>query len=230
MSRNLQRLIDRIAVIDEPRDKPDRPHLAYQRGAEADRERCLVKAFDDRAVIDHPDTTESRALRPGQQAILHVSQNLELLAQLLAEALLDRGRRPFEDIDVPSRAVVESKRRDPAKDVVRPEPIGDGGVETLALWVRAVQSAVFRNEDALDRAGEAVVAAGREVTEERSEGCALDRGDGGIARVHREIPDRSAKAEAIDELQGNRPSNGVDGNDLIVHLGVVDVPTLPGPK
>ena len=48
--------------------------------------------------------------------------------------------------------------------------------------------------------------------------------DGGIARVHREIPDRSAKAEAIDELQGNRPSNGVDGNDLIVHLGVVDVP------
>jgi hypothetical protein len=36
MSRSLQRLIDHVAVIDEPRDKPDRPHLAYQRGAEAD--------------------------------------------------------------------------------------------------------------------------------------------------------------------------------------------------
>jgi hypothetical protein len=36
MSRSLQRLIDHIAVINEPRDKPDRPHLAYQRGAEAD--------------------------------------------------------------------------------------------------------------------------------------------------------------------------------------------------
>jgi hypothetical protein len=36
MSRSLQRLIDHIAVIDEPRDKPDRPYLAYQRGAEAD--------------------------------------------------------------------------------------------------------------------------------------------------------------------------------------------------
>jgi hypothetical protein len=36
MSHSLQRLIDDIAVIDEPRDKPDRPHLAYQRGAEAD--------------------------------------------------------------------------------------------------------------------------------------------------------------------------------------------------
>jgi hypothetical protein len=36
MSRSLQRLIDDIAVIDEPLDKPDRPHLAYQQGAEAD--------------------------------------------------------------------------------------------------------------------------------------------------------------------------------------------------
>ena len=99
--------------------------------------------MDDRAVIDHTDTAESRAVRPGQQAILHVSQDLELLAQLLAEALLDRGRRPFEQVDVPSRAIVESKRRDPANDVVRPEPIGDGGVETLALWVRSVQGAVF---------------------------------------------------------------------------------------
>jgi hypothetical protein len=36
MSRSLKRLIDDIAVIDEPLDKPDRRHLAYQRGAEAD--------------------------------------------------------------------------------------------------------------------------------------------------------------------------------------------------
>jgi hypothetical protein len=36
MSHSLQRLIDDITVIDEPLDKPDRPHLAYQRGAEAD--------------------------------------------------------------------------------------------------------------------------------------------------------------------------------------------------
>ena len=36
MSCSLQLLVDDIAVIDEPRDKPDRPHLAYQRRAEAD--------------------------------------------------------------------------------------------------------------------------------------------------------------------------------------------------
>jgi hypothetical protein len=36
MSHSLQRLIDDIAVIDEPLDKSDRRHLAYQRGAEAD--------------------------------------------------------------------------------------------------------------------------------------------------------------------------------------------------
>jgi hypothetical protein len=36
MSRSLQRLIDDIAVIDEPRDKSDRPHFACQRKAEAD--------------------------------------------------------------------------------------------------------------------------------------------------------------------------------------------------
>jgi len=36
MSRSLRRLIDDIAVIDELRDKSDRPRLAYQRGAEAD--------------------------------------------------------------------------------------------------------------------------------------------------------------------------------------------------
>jgi hypothetical protein len=36
MSRSVQRLIDHIAVINEPRDKSDRPHLPYQRGAEAD--------------------------------------------------------------------------------------------------------------------------------------------------------------------------------------------------
>jgi hypothetical protein len=36
MSRNLKRLIDDVAVIDEPLDKPARRHFAYQRGAEAD--------------------------------------------------------------------------------------------------------------------------------------------------------------------------------------------------
>jgi hypothetical protein len=36
MSRSLQRLIDDVAVVDESHDKPDRPHLAYQRRAEAD--------------------------------------------------------------------------------------------------------------------------------------------------------------------------------------------------
>ena len=31
ISHGLQRLIDDITVIDEPLDKPDRPHLAYHR-------------------------------------------------------------------------------------------------------------------------------------------------------------------------------------------------------
>jgi hypothetical protein len=36
MSSRLQRLIDHIVVIDEPRDKSDWARLAYQRRAEAD--------------------------------------------------------------------------------------------------------------------------------------------------------------------------------------------------
>ena len=43
------------------------------------------------------------------------------------------------------------------------------------------------------------------------------------ARVHGHIPNLAAKTKAIDQVDGNRHRVRIDGDDLVVNFGIINV-------
>jgi len=77
-----------------------------------------VQALSDRAVDGETGAPKWYSARAGDQAVLHEGKNLELFAHLAAEAVVDCVLCPFEELGVPSRAVIKSDRWNSTEDVV----------------------------------------------------------------------------------------------------------------
>ncbi len=97
------------------------------------------------------------------------------------------------------------------------------GGQPLTLRIIATFRAVGGDEDALDRAGKAVVITQEQFAHQRSVGVVLNRGSQRDAGVHGDVPNRAAEAEAVDQVQGNGHVDRIDGQNLIMNLGIVDV-------
>ena len=66
-----------------------------------------MEALDDGAVDGEAGTPEFPAVRAGDQAVLDKREDLELLAHLASVTFADRFCRPFEQLGIPSWAVVQ---------------------------------------------------------------------------------------------------------------------------
>src|ERR1700743_452075 len=110
---------------------------------------------------------------------------------------------PRVQVRVPGRTVIESESRNPFQCVVRPVSIVEVSRESLTLSIIATFRAVGGDEDALNRASGAVIIAQQKLTHQWSVRVVLDRGRKGDTGVHRDVPNRAAEAEAVDQVQGN---------------------------
>src|ERR1700739_4690805 len=70
-----------------------------------------VKADNDRAGYRKTKTPKRFTTRTGKQTILHERQDIEFLAQLPSKSFIDRLLRPFEQIGIPDRAVIQRECR-----------------------------------------------------------------------------------------------------------------------
>ena len=135
---------------------------------------------------------------PSEQPVANKVENLELFTHLAPESLIDCTLGLFEQLGVPVRTIVESDGWNPAEDVVRPESISEIWRQTLPLWVVAATllGSIGADEDALDRAGEAVVVTQYEILHQRSERVVFNGSAQRDTCVHREIPDWMPEAES----------------------------------
>src|SRR5260370_41447140 len=76
-----------------------------------------VEALDNWAVDGETGTPKGYSTRPGDQAVLHKGKDLELFAHLAAEAGVDCVLCPFEELGVPSRAVIQRDRPVSTQDI-----------------------------------------------------------------------------------------------------------------
>ena len=134
-----------------------------------------IESKNDRAIDREAGASERAPVRTGNQAILNECQDLKFLPHLAPIAFVDCVLGPLEQLRIPSRAVVQSNCRYSADYVVGPEAVGQVRRQTLPLRVCAVVCAIGGNEDALNRAGEGVVAAQVKLCHQRSERVVLDR-------------------------------------------------------
>src|SRR5580704_9800811 len=135
-----------------------------------------VQPLSDRAVDGEAGAPKWYSARAGDQAVLHEGKNLELFAYLATEAVVDCVLCPFEELGVPSRAVIQRDRWNSTEDVVGAVTIRQIRRQALPLRIVAPSrlGAVRANENSLDRAGEAVIAAQMELRHQRSKGVVLD--------------------------------------------------------
>ena len=135
-----------------------------------------VEALDNWAVDGETGTPKGYSTRPGDQAVLHKGKDLELFAHLAAEAVVDCVLCPFEELGVPSRAVIQRDRRDSTEDIVGAVTVSQIGRQALPLRIVAPArlGAVRGDENSLDRTGEAVVAAQMKLLHQRGEGVVFD--------------------------------------------------------
>ena len=80
----------------------------------------LIEAFHDRAVNGEAGAPKWLSTGSGQELILHVGQNLELLTQLAPESVVNRILGPLEKICIPGRSVIESYGGEAAHGVIWP--------------------------------------------------------------------------------------------------------------
>src|SRR5690349_15487022 len=120
---------------------------------------CSIEALNNGAVDGEARAPEFPAVRAGDEAVLDEGEDLELLAHLASVAFADCVCRPFEQLGIPRRAVVQSIRWNASDDIIRPEAIGQIRRETLPLRIGAILRSVGRDKDTLDGAAEGVVTA-----------------------------------------------------------------------
>src|SRR5207244_522077 len=160
------------------------------------------------AAHDHGTGAAERcAVRPCDVAVSCQRQDAELLVLETAKALFDGVLGPLIDVSVPDRAVIGGGRGNAAKRIVRPMPVRQRGENTLTLRIGAgaFRWAVHRDEDPLDRAAGDVVDPDLESVHTWGERVPLDGRHGGVARVGRDVKNRLAEAEAIDQVERNGP-------------------------
>lgn len=92
-----------------------------------------VEPLSNWAVDGESGTPEWLPDRAGNQAVLHEGKDLEFLAHLAAEAILDGIFGPSKQLRIPSRAVIQRDRRDSPNDVVRAVAISQIRGQTLPL-------------------------------------------------------------------------------------------------
>src|SRR5690349_2655236 len=82
-----------------------------------------IEPLNDGTVDGKTRTAECFTTRARDEFVLHESENLELLAHLTPEPLVDGIGGPFEQLGIPVRAVIERDGWNPTQDVVRPEAV-----------------------------------------------------------------------------------------------------------
>ena len=111
----------------------------------------------------------------GEESVLHIRQDLKLLAKLLPVTLTDGVRSPFIELAIPHRAVIGRDRGDSAKGIVRTKAVGKRSVKSLPLRICAVPGSIRSNKDSLHRTAKTIVFPGYQVLHKRGVRIAFDR-------------------------------------------------------
>src|SRR4029077_433476 len=121
--------------------------------------RLSIQTLDDRAVDREARAPKRRSTWPSDQLVLNKGENLELLAHLSPEPLVDGILGPFEQLRIPVRAVIERDGWDSTQDVVWPKAVGKICRQPLPQWIVAASRfrSISADEDTLDGAGETVI-------------------------------------------------------------------------
>ena len=102
---------------------------------------------------------------------------------------------------------------------------GSGQALTLRIFAATFRCTVRRDKDPLDSTAGDVVDSDLEFAHARGEGVPLDGRNGRIARLGRDIQDRFAKAEPVDQRERNGPMRWINGDHLIMYESIVGVST-----
>src|ERR1700694_1364606 len=97
----------------------------------------LVEPLGNRTVNREAGTPEFGATWTSKQAIPYERKNLEFLAHLPSESLVDSISGPCEQLSVPNGAVIRGNCRDSAEDIVWPITVGQICRQTLPEWIVA---------------------------------------------------------------------------------------------
>src|SRR6266446_429499 len=213
----------RLGSVSSATSPPEQ--LKRVRAARAARRAPSVQPGGNAAHDDWAGATERRTIRSGDVAVPGQRQDAELLVLETAKALVDGVLGPLIDVSVPDRAVIGGGRGNAAKRIVRSMPVRQRGENTLTLRIGAgaLRWAVHRDEDPLDRAAGDVVDPDLESVHTWGERVPLDGRHGGVARVGRDVKNRLAEAEAIDQVERNGPVHRVDGDHLVMDERVVRI-------
>src|SRR6267142_6318801 len=187
----------------------------------------LVEAGGDAAHDNRPGTAKRCTIGSSDVSVPRQLQNAELLGQKTAIALFNCILGPLIEVGVPHRAVVARDRGNAAERIVRPMPIqqGSGQALTLRIFAATFRCTVRRDKDPLDSTAGDVVDSDLEFAHARGEGVPLEGRNGRIARLGRDIQDRFAKAEPVDQRERNGPMRWINGDHLIMHESVVRLST-----
>jgi hypothetical protein len=82
-----------------------------------------IEPLNDGTINGETGAPERRPSQPSKEAVLNVSQNLELLTQLSPVSVGNCGLGPREQISIPRGRVIQGLSRYSAQDVVRPKTI-----------------------------------------------------------------------------------------------------------